>query len=52
MSEAAKFHDIEDAEAEATGLACDYFVSKLKEDKSKQDLIKTLAKPSRNLYVK
>lgn len=40
-----------DAEAEATGLACDYFVSKLKEDKAKQDLTKALAKPARALQI-
>lgn len=52
MSETAKFHDIEDAEAEATSLACEYFVSAQKEKNAKKDLIKTLAKPSRNLHVK
>ena len=52
MSEAAKVHDSEDEEAEARSLACDYFVSEQKEKNAKKDLIKTLAKPSRNLHVK
>lgn len=52
MSKAAKFHNIEDAEAEATSLACDYFVSEQKEKLAKQDLIKTLAKPAKTLHVK
>lgn len=41
-----------DAEAEATSLACDYFVSAQKENKAKKDLIKILAKPARTLQIK
>lgn len=51
MSKAAKLHDIEDAEAEATSLACDYFVSEQKEKNARKDLIKALAKPARTLQI-